>query len=140
MGVSSTFCFWECRSGTMSCVDRLVNGAAVAHDIVMRNHELLERRVDVVEIDVGDEAVDAGVDAAWSVADGVTAVDDVGKLAARRFRGVEYMLVGERHARKLEEGKDLEAVAVIVGNAEQRGVGVQREHGGVPLEAAAMIG
>src|SRR5207245_6543923 len=30
--------------------DRLVNGAAVAHDIVMRGHELLQRRVDVVEI------------------------------------------------------------------------------------------
>ena len=38
------------------------------------------------------------------------------------------MLVPERHARQLEECKYLQAVAVIVGDAEQGGVGVKREH------------
>jgi hypothetical protein len=45
-----------------------VYGAAVPHDIVVRNDELLERRVNVVEIDVGDEAIDAGVDAGGRLA------------------------------------------------------------------------
>ncbi len=40
-------------------VDRL----AVAHEFGMRHDASLERRVDGVEVDVGDEAVDAGVDA-----------------------------------------------------------------------------
>jgi hypothetical protein len=39
---------------------RLVDRPAVPHDVVVRDDALLERRVDVVEIDVGDEAVDAG--------------------------------------------------------------------------------
>ena len=56
---------------------------------------------------------------ALAVADGVVAVDDIGKLAARRLRGVENMLVPERHAREPQERKHLEPVAVIVGDAEQ---------------------
>ena len=35
----------------------------MAHEIGVRRDELLERRVDGVEMDVGDEAVDGGVDA-----------------------------------------------------------------------------
>ena len=42
---------------------RFMDGGAMAHEILLGRHELLQRRVDVVEIDVGDEAVDAGVDA-----------------------------------------------------------------------------
>ena len=34
------------------------------HQRLMRRHELTQRRVDRVEIDVGDEAVDGGIDAA----------------------------------------------------------------------------
>src|ERR1700741_4214752 len=49
--------------GVTSFADGRVNGAAMSHDIVMGDDELLERRIDVVEIDVGDEAVDAGIDA-----------------------------------------------------------------------------
>ena len=64
-----------------------------------------------------------------AVADRVAAVDDVGKLAARRLRGVEDVLVRERHAGELEEGIDLEPVAVVVGDAEQGGIGVEAEHG-----------
>src|SRR5437016_10550630 len=44
------------------------------------------------------------------------------------------MLVPERHARKLQEREYLQAVAVIVGDAEQRGVGVKREHAKVPSD------
>src|SRR5262245_37638512 len=42
---------------------RLVDRAAVAHDVSMRHDELLERSLDIVEIDVGNEAVDTGIDA-----------------------------------------------------------------------------
>ncbi len=40
-----------------------MNRAAMPDDVVMRGDELLQRRLDVVEIDVGDEAVDGGIDA-----------------------------------------------------------------------------
>ena len=35
----------------------------MAHEIGAGGDELLERRIDVEEIDIGDEAIDAGVDA-----------------------------------------------------------------------------
>lgn len=38
------------------------------------------------------------------------------------------MLMPERDARQLEECKYFQTVAVIIGNAEQRGVGVKRQH------------
>ena len=38
------------------------------------------------------------------------------------------MFVPERDASELEEGKDLQSVAVVVGDAEQRGIGIEREH------------
>src|SRR5260370_27066311 len=40
-----------------------MNRTAVPYDVAVRGHELLERGIDVVEIDVGDEAIEAGVDA-----------------------------------------------------------------------------
>ena len=43
----------------------LVDRGAMVHQIGVRSDELLERRVDVVEVDVGDEAIDPGVDAGW---------------------------------------------------------------------------
>jgi len=70
-----------------------------------------------------------------TVADRIVAIDDIGQLTAWRLRGVKNMLVAERHARQLEECKYLQAIAVIVGDAEQRGVGVKREHGELPLES-----
>jgi hypothetical protein len=159
--------------------DGLMNGATVPHDIIVSGYELLERHIDVVEIDVGDEAIDAGIDAGGFLAMHITPRgDEIGKrpeigeparhrgigmvaadalvvialgierlrlgqaffrqarmlaqqrVTARRLRGVENMLLPERHARQLEECKYLQAVAVVVGDAEQRGVGVKREHAG----------
>ena len=45
-----------------------MNSAAVPHDIAVGGDELLERGIDVVEIDIGDEAIDAGVDAGRALA------------------------------------------------------------------------
>jgi hypothetical protein len=39
--------------------------ATVAHDVFVRDHALLERSIDIVEIDVGGEAIDPGIDAGW---------------------------------------------------------------------------
>jgi hypothetical protein len=46
-------------------------------------------------------------------------VDDARKLGARRGRGMEDVLVREGHAGQPEEGEDLEAIAVVVGDAEE---------------------
>jgi hypothetical protein len=63
-----------------------------------------------------------------AVADRIAAVNDIGKLAPRRLRCIEYVLVPERHAGQPQERKDLQAVAIIVGDTEQCGIGVEREH------------
>jgi hypothetical protein len=42
---------------------RIMNGATVTHDIFVRYDELPERGLDLVEVDVGDESIDAGIDA-----------------------------------------------------------------------------
>ena len=44
-------------------VDGLMNGAAVPLDVVVGGYELLEWRIDVVEINVGNEAIDARINA-----------------------------------------------------------------------------
>ena len=43
--------------------DGLMNGAAVPLDVVVGGYELLEWRIDVVEINVRDEAIDARINA-----------------------------------------------------------------------------
>jgi len=43
--------------------DGLMNGAAVPLDVVVGGYELLEWRIDVVEINVGDEAIAARINA-----------------------------------------------------------------------------
>jgi hypothetical protein len=53
-----------------------------------------------------------------AVADPLAAVDDVGKLAARRLRGVENVLVPESNSGQPQECENLQAIAVIVGDAE----------------------
>src|SRR5579862_6757709 len=63
-----------------------------------------------------------------AVANGFAVVDDIGQLPARRLRRIENMLVRERHAGKPQEGEHLQPVTVVVGNAEQLGVGVKRDH------------
>jgi hypothetical protein len=47
----------------LSAHHRFVDSHAVAHKVLPRRNELLERRLDIVEVDVGDEPVNAGVDA-----------------------------------------------------------------------------
>src|SRR6185369_8595636 len=51
------------KTAAISAADSRMDRVAVPHDVVMRNHKALQRRVDVIEVDVGDEAVDRGIDA-----------------------------------------------------------------------------
>ena len=67
-------------------------------------------------------------DDGFAVADGLAVIDDIGQLPARRGGSVENMLMDERHPRELEEGKYLQPVAIIVGDAEQFWVGIQCQH------------
>jgi hypothetical protein len=73
------------------------------------------------------EMLDDGV----AVADRLAVVDDVGKLTARCGRGIEDVLVRERQAGQLEKCEHLEAVAVVVGDAEQPGIGIEGDHDGL---------
>ena len=82
-----------------------------------------QRRVDRQPV-LSDEVGDDGI----AVADGLAVVDDVGQLTARRRRGVENVLVPERHAGEPQESKHLQAIAVVVRDAEQLGIGVEGEH------------
>ncbi len=52
-----------CAKTSRKLVDGLMHGAAVPDDVVVSAYELLERRVDVVKINVGNEAIYAGIDA-----------------------------------------------------------------------------
>src|SRR5262249_17336094 len=63
-----------------------------------------------------------------AVANGLVVVDDVGELAARRLARIEDMLVPERHFGELQERKDLQAVRVVVREAEQFWIGIEGEH------------
>ena len=63
-----------------------------------------------------------------AVADDLAVVDDVGELAARGMRGVDDVLVTEGNAAESQEGVDLQTVAVVVGDAEEPGVRVERQH------------
>jgi dihydroxyacetone kinase len=73
---------------------------------------------------LSDEVGDDGI----AVADGLAVVDDVGQLAARRRRGVKDVLVPEGNAGEAQEREHLEAIAVVVRDAEQLGIGVEGEH------------
>ena len=65
----------------------------------------------------GDDVGDDGL----AVADGFAVVDDIGQLPARRLRRIEDMLMRERHAGEPQEGKHLQPITVVVGDAEQFG-------------------
>ena len=69
-----------------------------------------------------------------AVADRLAVVDDVGKLPARRCRCIENMLVLEPHAVKSQERENLETIAVVVGNTEQLGIGIEGDHRISPRE------
>ena len=71
-----------------------------------------------------DEVGDNGI----AVADRLAVIDDVRQLAARRRRGVENVLVPERDAGEPQEREHLQAIAVVVRDAEQLGIGVEGEH------------
>ena len=51
------------RLATSAFVDSRVNVGAMPREILLDAHEPFQRRIDVVEIDVGDEAVDPGIGA-----------------------------------------------------------------------------
>src|SRR5258708_23131577 len=76
--------------------DRLMNRAAMQDDILVGDDELLQRRIDIVEIDVGDEAVDGGIDAGRLPAMDITLRGDqrgegaeIGKAARHGGIGIE---------------------------------------------------
>src|SRR5262245_35708062 len=73
---------------------------------------------------LGDEMGDDGI----AVADRLAVVDDVGQLPAWRCRRIENVLVLERHAVKPQESEYLEAIAVVVGNTEKLGIGIEGNH------------
>jgi uncharacterized NAD-dependent epimerase/dehydratase family protein len=54
-------------------------------------------------------------------------IDDVRKLLSRCLRRVKGVAMNERHAGQLEERKYLEAVAVVVGDPEKRGIGIKSQ-------------
>ena len=56
------------------------------------------------------------------------AVDDIRQLSARRLRRIENVFVPERHAGELQKSEHLQTVAIVVGDAEQRRIGIEREH------------
>jgi hypothetical protein len=76
-----------------------------------------------------DEMRDDGL----AIANNLAVVVDVGKLSARRVRCVEDVLMRERNLGELEEGVNLEPVAVVIGDAAECGPGVEREHRKPPL-------
>jgi hypothetical protein len=61
-------------------------------------------------------------DDGFAIADRRAVVGDVGKLAARRRRRIENMLMGEGQAGEPHEGKNFQPIAVVVGDAEQLGI------------------
>src|SRR6516164_8399160 len=75
-----------------------------------------------------------------AVANGVVLVDDVRQLAARCLRGVDNMLVTERHSIELQEGEYLQPVAVVIGDAEQWGIGIECKHGKTPTAGIKTYG
>jgi hypothetical protein len=63
-----------------------------------------------------------------TIADHLPLVDHIGQLPARCRSRVKNVLVFERHSVEPQERKHLEAIAVIVGDAEQLGVGIEGDH------------
>ena len=80
----------------LSLADGSVDRTAMPCQTVVRNHEFLQRRVDVVEIDIGDEAIDTGVNGRRSVAmhiavlrDKVRDCGEIGEPAGHRGISLE---------------------------------------------------
>ncbi|MNE98638.1 hypothetical protein D3C80_1971830 [compost metagenome] len=75
-----------------------------------------------------------------AVTDAVLAVHQVGQLPARRLLRIEDMPVLERQAAQVQEGMDLQAEGVVVGHAEELGVGIERQHVAPPQWFLASAG
>src|SRR5262245_8326719 len=58
-----TACPSLCAKALRQLVNGLMHGAAVPNDVGVSAYELLERRVEIVKIKVGNEAIYAGIDA-----------------------------------------------------------------------------
>lgn len=56
-----------------------------------------------------------------AVTDRLPLVEDVGELTARRGRGVENVFASERYLAQTQKSEDLQAVRIVVGDAEQLG-------------------
>jgi len=63
-----------------------------------------------------------------AVADRLALVDDMGKLTPRRTGCIEKMLMNEGKTDEFQKGKNLQAVAVVVGHAKQARIRVERDH------------
>ena len=68
---------------------------------------------------MGDDAI--------AVAKDFAIVVDIGQLPSRRGFRVDDVDVAELEPAQLQEGEDLEAVGIVVGDAEQIGVGEERQ-------------
>jgi len=58
----------------------------------------------------------------------VSPSDDIRELAARRRRSVEDVLMAEGNLAEPQDGEDFQALAIIVGDTEQRGIRVKAQH------------
>ena len=95
---------------------------------------LVERGIDGQPIFAGQVGNDV-----LAVADRHAIVGDVGKLSARRRRGIEYVLMGEGQAGEAHKGKDLQPIAVVFGDAEQLGIRIEDDHE-LSSERSRMVG
>ena len=64
-----------------------------------------------------------------AVADDFAIVVDKGQLPARRGFRVDDVDVAELQPAKLQKSEDLEAIGIVIGDAEQFGVGEKCQHG-----------
>ena len=109
----------------------LILPARVGHDPVeVIEHAADEMRAIVLRssqpgIDGQAVAADEVRDDRVAVPERFAIIDDVRQLLSRCMRCVKGMPMNERHAGQLEERKHLEAVAVIVGDPEEPGIGVK---------------
>jgi hypothetical protein len=70
----------------------------------------------------------------FAVADRLAVIDDVRQLAAWRVRRIDDVLVAEGQTAQAQEGIDLQPIAVVVGDAEQLGIGKERQHAELSAE------
>jgi hypothetical protein len=67
-------------------------------------------------------------DDALAIADRLAIVDDIRKLAARCRGRIKYVFMQERQVHHPQESKDLQAIPVVVGHAEEGWIRVKSDH------------